>query len=196
MVRDIRRAGFLTDNAESYSGLLKANPFFQTANDLTIHDFGNGEDNCILYSYNRDNDKPPATDADERYGFRLNDDGELEMRRSGTTNMNCTNTEWQSITEPDVIITGLTFTIVSNDLNATSMTQDTNSDGCYDGDNNCNFICDEAERCNGCNSGEACQYIRDVTIALTGRLRHDQSSVPQNINEQIRIRNDKFVEGL
>ena len=85
--------------------------------DIAIHDGGA----CIVYAYNRDDDAnndrvtdetPSAVDSNERLGFRLSN-GELRMRLSGATNENCTDGSWESITEPEVQITGLTFTLTS-----------------------------------------------------------------------------------
>lgn len=207
MVRDIRRAGFVT-SAPSVNYLsLQANPFFNstTSNattDITIHNSAT----CIVYSYNRDNDAPVVVDNNERLGFRLNDGGEMEMRSTGSTNENCTNTSWESITEPEVEIVSLVFTLSSTPLNVTSMATDTDGDQCMDGDdadpvlaspscasgNYGNGECDTGESCNICTTGQACLYVRKVSISMTGRLR-DDPNVTQTVGDQIKVRNDKFV---
>ncbi|HIG92497.1 MAG TPA: hypothetical protein EYQ77_08825, partial [Methylococcaceae bacterium] len=124
---------------------LKNNPFFDATTtgattDIAVHDTGS----CLVYSYNRDEEDnatdpptvetPPVVDGNERLGFRLID-GKLKMRKYGATNENCnTGLEWESISEPEVEITVLEFTLTENPLNVTSMTTDTDGDGCYDGD--------------------------------------------------------------
>jgi len=136
------------------------------------------------------------------------------MRTSGTTNANCTDGSWETITEPLVEITGLTFALNSNTLNSTSMATDTDGDGCLDGDdqspatasatcktgNYGNGLCDAGEACNTCvNTGApddpACLTIRTVTITLSGQVKSDPS-VSQTITHQVRIRNDKFTPAV
>ena len=203
MVRDIRRAGFVTSYPSNHLSSLKNNPFFDATTmgattDIAVHDTGR----CLVYSYNRDEEDngtaspagvetPLVVDSNERLGFRLSDD-KLEMRKSGATNENCTDGHWESITEPEVEITVLKFTLTENPLNVTNMTTDTDDDGCYDDDGNCNNLCDTGEDCNTCSSPDTCLYVRQVTITLTGRLRSD-NTVTQTITQGVRVRNDKFV---
>ena len=199
MTRDIRRTGFVTSDPATNSAILLNNPFFSADKDIQV--IGS----CIVYSYNADDDSPPAVDANEHFGFRLSDNGELQMRSSGTTNTACDDGTWETITEPEIIITGLTFTLLGNTnadgLNATSMATDTDGDGVMDGDtggdaaDSGNGFCDAGEVCNTCQSGEACLYVRAVTISLSGQLR-DDNAVSQTITQQVRLRNDKFVESL
>lgn len=185
MVRDIRRAGFVTDDPQTNWTSLQDNPFFGATTELAIYD----SKPCIVYAYNRDNDSPPTVADNERLGFRLNDGGELEMRSSGTTNENCDDGVWESITESEVEINGLTFILDPIPLDVSSMidgTGDANSDG----------ICDTGEACNTCtrdgSPDPACLYVRNVTITLTARLR-DDNTVIQTITEQVRVRNDKYL---
>jgi prepilin peptidase dependent protein B len=195
MVRDIRRAGFVTSNTSTdlNKNSLQNNPFFEAlTGDIAILDYDGGNDNCILYTYNgnestdNDNDGDGRIDVEtsDRLGFRLNNDVKLQMRKSGSSNVDCDGS-WESITEPEVQITGLTFTLTSTTLNVTSMVND-------DGDDNGNGICDTGEACNACTTGQACLYIRNVAISLTGRLR-DDNAVTQTITEQVRVRNDKYL---
>lgn len=209
MERDIRRAGFVTSDPATQFASLQGNPFFDSADpnfaELAVYNGGS----CIVYAYNRDEDPdndgvpdetPPAVDSNERLGFRLNGDaGELEMRSSGDTNEDCDDGEWESITEPEVEITGLTFTLTSKALNVSSMIVDDDGDGFFNGDDNHNFTCDAGEACNTCtrdgSPDPACLYVRYVTIKLEGQLR-DDNDVKQTITEQVRIRNDKFRDAI
>lgn len=200
MARDIRRAGFVTSRPEiaEHAQALRNNPFTVPGDtDVTILNFDGGTNNCILYAYNRDvesNDgtasveTPPAVDTNERLGFRLQSTtGQLQMRRSGTANDDCTNGIWESITEPDVEITALTFNLTSRSLNATAMTprmQNTNP-----ADDLCNST---DTTCNTCTTGDACIFVRWVDITLAGRLRSD-NTIAQTLNQRVRIRNDRFV---
>ena len=211
MARDIRRAGFVTSDPEANLTSLRNNPFFNGVfTDIAVHDEGA----CIVYAYNRDDDvnndgvtdeTPSAVDSNERLGFSLSE-GRLRIRLSGATNEDCSYGSWQNITEPEVEITELTFRLTSTPLNVTSMATDTDSDGCYNGDdqnptiassscktgNYGNNLCDTGEACNTCTTGQACLYVRNVAILLTGRLR-DDNAVTQTITEQVRVRNDKYL---
>jgi prepilin peptidase dependent protein B len=210
MARDIRRAGFVTSDPATNLASLQNNPFFDDTTSGSTTELGIYNSNtCIVYAYNRDDDSPPFVDSDERLGFRLNN-GELEMRISGDTNEDCSDGDWQSITEAEVEITGLTFTLTSTTLDVSSMATDTDGDGCYDGDdqdpdtassscktgNYGNNLCDTGESCNTCtrdgSPDPACLDVRDVAISLTGRLR-DDNTVTQTIAEQVRVRNDKYL---
>jgi prepilin peptidase dependent protein B len=217
MERDIRRAGFVTSDPDTNSASLQNNPFFGATTDLAVYDGGS----CIVYAYNRDDDPdndglanevPSAVDSNEFMGFRLNNNGKLEMRKSGTTNADCSSDNgiayWESITESEVEITGLTFTLTSTPLNVTSMINDDDGDGMTEasdsdgipyGDDNGNGVCDASEVCNTCTRNgspdPACLYVRNVTITLTGRLQGDQA-VTQTIVEQVRVRNDKYLAAI
>ncbi len=202
MVRDIRRAGFVTSDPENNLSSLKNNPFFEATTDIAVYDFDSVSDSCLVYSYNRDEEDngtaspsgvetPLVVDTNERLGFRLSN-GVLEMRQTGDTNANCDNSSWKSISDDAVEITQLQFSLTEKELNVNSMTTDTNGDGCYDGDGNCNNLCDTGEACNTCSSSDTCLYVRQVTITLTGRLRSD-NTVTQTITQRVRVRNDKFV---
>lgn len=222
MVRDIRRAGFVTSNP-TYFADLKDNPYFDAVSSGHTTDIALLNSNtCIVYSYNRDDDRPSRIrehdheheEEDERLGFRWNvNAGELEMRTSGHTNESCEG-NWETITEPEVEITGLTFLLTSTTLNATSMLNDSDNDGCRDGDDenpttssaSCktgtygNGLCDAGEPCNTCTRNgspdPACVIVRYITIQqLSGRLR-DDPTMTQSITETVRVRNDKFLPAI
>jgi type IV pilus assembly protein PilW len=227
MERDIRRAGFVTSDPQTNLNSVLNNPFFSATTDIAIYDPGPVQGTCIVYAYNRDDndannddvigdiETPSAVDSNERLGFRLDSGGELDMRKYGATNENCTvGAEWENITEPEVEITALTFALEDKVLNVTSIMTDADSDGCLDGDdqnpttassscktgNYGNGFCDSGEACNTCSntgvSGDpACLYIRTITITLAGRLRNDPP-VTQTISEQVRVRNDKFLAAV
>lgn len=220
MVRDIHRAGFATSHIDAISSLnndfpaLRNNPFFDAVStgattDVATYDPGTCTPNsppnicagsCIVYSYNI-NDTPLIANgierpinSNERLGFRLNSTtNALEMRNGGTTNENCTDdADWVSITAQEVMITGLTFTLTTTTVNVTSMVTHADGNGCYDGDNNCNGLCDTGENCNYCQSGQACLYVRNVDIILSSSLTTD-NTVTQTITEQVKVRNDKYL---
>ncbi len=211
MVRDIRRAGFVTSDPTTNFANLLDNPFTDDitvgfTTDLALHD----ADSCIVYAYNRDNETPPIVDSNERLGFRRVGT-EFSMRLSGVTNENCNNGSWQSITGPEVEITNLQFTLTTSTLNVTSMISDDDNDGIVEasdsdgipyGDDNDNDVCDMAEVCNTCirsspgvSGDPACLTLRKIAITLTGRLAGD-NTVTQTITAETRIRNDKFLAAV
>jgi len=210
MERDIRRAGFVTSDPETNWALLQNNPFFGATTDIAVWDYDGSYLNCIVYAYNRDNDSPPTVTDNERMGFRLKQDGKLEMRSSGGTNVSCDNQgdSWETITEPEVEITALNFTLNPTVLNVTSMINDddgdgvteaTDTDGIPYGDDDGDGSCDTGEVCNTCvrdgSPDPACLYVRNISITLSGRLR-DDNAVTQTITEQVRVRNDKFLAAI
>ncbi|MDO9167812.1 MAG: prepilin-type N-terminal cleavage/methylation domain-containing protein [Methylobacter sp.] len=211
MVRDIRRAGFVTSDpgAPANFALIKNNPFFAATTDIDIHDYDGGTDNCIVYSYNANDSNPavvalpsPATQG-QRFGFRLNSAGILSMRSSGNTNINCTDGSWETITEPEVQIipnpnTEPLFELIETELNVSVMSArlsdaDLTNDLCNSADTGAGG-CGECIR-DGTAPDPACLYVRNVKITLTGRLR-DDPNVTQTITGQVRVRNDKFLPAL
>jgi len=216
MVRDIRRAGYVTDqpgfndnlpagNVDGINDDLTNNPFFDSetvitpqTTDITVLDDGS----CILYAYNRDNDSPATVAGNERLGFKLQDN-QLKMRKNGATNDDCSNgLEWENITEPEVEITQLDFNLTEDAYDVTSMITDVvpaGGDGFWDGDDNHNGTCDTGEACRTCtldgSPDPACIFTRSVDISLTGRLAADHA-VFQTITEHIKIRNDKYVAAV
>jgi len=198
MVRDIRRAGFVTSDPENYLSSLKNNPFFDATTlgattDIAVDDTGS----CLVYSYNKDDGSPPvvgSVPSNERFGFMLSG-VLLKMRKYGATNEDCgTGSEWESISESEVEITVLKFMLTEKELNVTSMTKDVNPvDGIMDGDDNGDGFCDVSEKCTICVTSESCLIVRNVAITLTGQLSTDPT-IKQTITAFVRIRNDKFVE--
>ena len=171
MVRDIRRAGFLTANPASNAALLLNNPYFNTASagattDLNVLNSGS----CILYAYNADNTDPPSVATSHRFGFRLSGT-DVQIRISGDTNENCTNGSWETMNSPGVDVASLVFTVSSAEYNATT----------------------ESVSAGSCSTGESCVVVRTVNMTLDAELESD-SSIQQSIEETIRIRNDKFIE--
>lgn len=203
MVRDIRRAGFVTsdpalndDDGDTINDFLMNNPFAAVA----VED-GN---TCFVYMYNRNYDSEdhttdPLVDDTERLGFKLVGT-ELKMRNSSST-LPCSagGSGWQSLTDPAVEISALQFQLTSTSIDLTSMITDTDTDGVPDGDANNNGICDAGEACNTCtingSPDPACITSRVVTISLTGRLSAD-NTVTQTITEQVRIRNDEYTAAV
>lgn len=193
MVRDVRRAGFVTTDPETNFTCLQQNAF----GNINIRDSGsstvvaNGNPgSCLLYAYNRNNNIPAgltcnanaflvAEDTD-RFGFRLSADNAIQMKSSGdlASASNCGSGNWETITEPDVTY-DVDFVMTESELDMTQMF----SDGVQ--------VCNAGDDCNVCESGNQCLTIREVLITLEGSLPDGTS---QEIQERVRIRNDKYED--
>lgn len=198
------------------------NPFNAGIVDIRTGNFGSeATDSCITYAYNLDEEagetvtatvttatgtstitiaKPPTigacsdctlpgsmnnsgtfsptnlpfdNDNVEMFGFRLKD-GALQMRTGlgGSANFDCNSGTWEAYTEETVEITKLHFDLTHTEVEVAQADID-------DGDDEC-------------QNNMPCLCIRDVTITMTGRLEK-QTDVEQTLQEQVRVRNDKFV---
>jgi prepilin-type N-terminal cleavage/methylation domain-containing protein len=197
MIKDIRRAGFVSTYADDEFDSLYNNPFFSevsgSSTDITIFDDSDydaaislgaaGE--CILLSYNADNDQAVVVDDNERMGYRLNN-GTLQIRTEGTTNESCNNGTWYDLSNPRVNVTSLTFTQSDDDFDVSTMI-----DG--SGDDDSDGVCEVGEACTTCASGSSCLLVRTIDLSMTIELVSD-SSLQQTFSETVRIRNDKFIE--
>jgi hypothetical protein len=140
---------------------------------LQIHDYGLGrEKNCILYSYDDDDDL-------KNIGFRWRKDDDdfevIEARKSGPDNADCTNScnSWESITEKNVTqITELTFSDTESQcFNATDPNQPTSTGLCTTPANT--GVDDIA------SSSDSITKISHITIELKGR------TLPKDPGEQL-----------
>lgn len=175
MVRDIRRAGFITTDVEAVSpSIMTANPFTTATTDIFTPG-GDGTD-CIKYTYNRDyKDEAGSIEVDDSdyFGFRLNN-ANLQMLNSissaNSTATPCANDIWQSITGSDVSISELAFTIVSSPVPSTSGSPPS------------------------CVSGLPCIVVRRVEIDLTAKITDESgSSIEQKLKGFARLFNDKYI---
>lgn len=111
MVNDIRRAGYWSNASTMLGTNANNNPFMAAGTDISI----NAAQNCILLSYDRNNDGTiPAVNSvsdDERYGFRLMNNS--LQARPATGNFTCTApaNNWETISDPAITITGLNFVL-------------------------------------------------------------------------------------
>lgn len=190
--RDVRRAGYWA----GVPGIddLSSNPFMVAPNDLVVAEKTSEVANsCVTYSYDLDKDKqvdvgPIATAAPfnaapydfgdiEQFGFRL--EGSSVQMRTGLltgaeTDITCDNGNWQTISDSNTEITQLVFQLTTQYLNVTTGT------ACSPATTNC------------CNSGQACQLIRDLSITIGGRIASDPS-ITKTVSALTHIRNDKYI---
>lgn len=218
MMNDIRRAG-------RWSGAMmeadsRSNPFTQATTDIRIRNFATPTavvmtGNCILYSYDAnaildtdtngdgvlDADKIP--EADEFYGFRLNN-GTIEMRMSGTTTADCTDGTWQSIVDENMItITAMQFSVEALPAGATAPL--TGTSRCIDYsatpfvDTGSTFNCaavaanatSAVESAAGVPAGNNAAQKRVVNIILTGQVKSD-ADVTKTLSGTVKIANNRL----
>lgn len=196
MVRDIRRAGFVTSEPDANFTCLQQNAFA----DINILESGTSTlvenddlGTCILYAYNRNDNIPTgqcnvsaftvAEDRD-RFGFRLDtDNATIQMKvpdNSGSMSDCSIDDDWEPITEPDVSY-DLDFKMSEKELDMTYMLEE--------GIQVCPPAPSSVDECIGCESGDQCLTIRDVEIRLEGTLA---DGTTQEIQERVRIRNDQY----
>lgn len=190
--KDVRRAGFWAGVPGTDD--MSTNPFLAEPNDLVVSEkAAEIANSCITYSYDLDKDKlvdvgPIATsapfDADpydlggmEQFGFRLN--GTSVQMRTGLltateTDIDCDSGTWIRISDNNTEVTQMDFQLTTQYLNVT------NGAACSPSTTNC------------CNSGDACQLIRDLNITITGRLANDPAVI-KTVSALTRIRNDKYI---
>ncbi|MDD2761645.1 MAG: prepilin-type N-terminal cleavage/methylation domain-containing protein [Methylomonas sp.] len=196
MVNDIRRAGYWAGAADNIDD---DNLFTATAGTITnINILENGT--CILYSYDADNDT--TVDADEFYGFKLqNNTIMIRLSGSATTDCNDANDTWQNfIDNNQLTITTLRFSFAPIDVNADGDTTDGGdlaaTSRCWNQDRKtttdalaCTCPTGTATDCNG-------EYIiqnRIVNISLSGRVSSDQI-VTKTLSGTTEVRNNRICE--
>lgn len=213
MINDLRRTGYwdgtnLNDIA--------ANPFNQVGTTaLEVHstaDFtdmssyadvgttGIGE--CVVYTYDETHDDDDdggvsaTVDDNEKFGFRLRDDGGvgvIDIRTQGDTINTCDDevgATWTEITDKKLIdISLLTFNMANSSCLNTSVT-----DG-FDDDTNGATTDEDEEDCylvapaNTIVTNDLTLETREVTITLKGNLITDPNVQVVQTNT-VRIRND------
>jgi prepilin peptidase dependent protein B len=192
MVREIRRAGFATASADLVTF---QNNVFSNINieDININTAVYPKA-CITFMYNKDQDIPPVVDNNERLGFKLaidtsfNPDKRLLRMWKGGADLACNNTNWETITSPDVEITNLRFDLDEKQINVRQRQIDLQ--------NSPSSTVPSPPP--ACNAADKCQLIRNVTITLTGAIRAPTGTLEawttHTITDTVRIRNDQYCE--
>jgi prepilin peptidase dependent protein B len=182
MVNDIRRAGYWGGAMTGSDS--RDNPF--TVPDTT--DLQIPSASCILYTYddnasgaNTLNDTTDDVDADEYYGFRLNE-GNIQMR---STNIGCDDNGWATLNVSEgserIDVTNLTFTesfkCLRKRLGVADQSYDT--------------TCAAAIAAGNIVADDRVIETREISIALAGRVNSDQA-VTKSIAGRVKIRNDRI----
>lgn len=200
MVNDIRRAGYWGGAIAGANS--QNNPFMAATTNVQIHDVdADGESECILYTYdangsgiNTPNDLTDDVDANEYYGFRLNN-GVVEIRLTGTTTADCNDGNWQAMTISDtggesLNITRLEFSfdpIADPDLPTTSKCLNV-----FSLDDPLGTLCpDDPDTSAYVAVGDRVIETRQINIVIAGQLAND-ATVTKTVSGSVRIRNDRI----
>jgi prepilin peptidase dependent protein B len=200
MVDDIRRADFWGKFVQG-----NANPFTARSGspitDIHILNFNGVNNACILYSYDAiyqagntagipDQTSHPVSDF---FGFRLGTNGALQMRQDGTTTNNCTDGNWETITNPNIteIQTLIFDTVGSQCLNVTVPAM---PDWDVVADNTAVPAC--ADTTNGDyippSPGDRLIELRQIRIRMTARHRNDPA-MRASLEQSVKVRNDRII---
>lgn len=184
MARDIRRAGYFgvdlvdSDNSNIKNRIdwLKDNPF----RDVAVYNFDSKENSCIQFSYNKDpeinaldfsfnkiEDDEFIVGNKNVFGFRLRD-GVVQAKYSGNDGGGCDWSSVQPISDDDVEIKELKFTLQ-----------------CWNVAGGVEVACTES-------SDDV--LVRSVTIEMMGGIKNDTSNpaIIQTLKHTVEIRNENF----
>ena len=187
MINEIRRSGYWGGAVTGSDAML--NPAMLGGANITISDAtGAAGNNCILYSYDADengfntpSDQTDDIGTDEFYGFKLeNNTIKIRYAVAGTAaaNLTCNVGSWENILDSDnVEITSLTF----NDANSQCLNDST--DTSYSG------TCATAVAAGDVGSGDTAVEIRQIDITLLGRVNGD-TDVTKTLTGSVKVRNN------
>jgi type IV pilus assembly protein PilW len=212
MVDDIRRAGYWGAFVQGTD-----NPFTVRTGalitDIYILSFNGVSNACILYSYDatyqdhnhigtpigdRTSDLGSEKGADF-FGFRLGTNGTLQMRHGGTTTNDCTDGNWESITDENtLVIEALTFdTEESQCMNSTGVVDATTGqrvpvDWRVTTPNTAIPACEDttATDYQAPNDDDHLVELRQINILMRARHQND-ASLRAELSESVKVRNDR-----
>lgn len=200
MSNDIRRAGIWGNMTADDFDNPSTNPFSQIevtalevhANNVQIASNSAAGGDCILYSYDSNNDG--LLDNSDIAGFRL-ENGVLQMRRNGDIAANnrhdsCTsdNDNWQNLTDPNtVVVNQLAFTLDNSVCINNREPDDLDNDGVNGVDDPDEADCYVQPPAIG--SGQNTIETREVAITISGQLANS-ALTNMTMTQIVRVRND------
>jgi prepilin peptidase dependent protein B len=192
MVEDIRRAGYSASVPDP-----TLNPFSNVASTaLTVFTAAGGTQQaanattgeCILYSYDRDNDG--TVDAEEMFGFRKNG-AIVEIRTTGVVANAPTcgvGAQWTALTDSAFMtVTALNFSLASSQCINNREPDGIDNGGAGGIDDAAEINCYTNAPTAG--SGNITTETRQVLITLTANLTGD-TFVQMSMEQNVRVRND------
>ena len=200
MLNDIKRAGYSGGAIVDFDS--RDNPFTNgTVTDIQIHTIVNATTvttaittaaglpgNCILYSYDSDNDG--VVDDNERYGFRLIGSS-IDIRKTGTSNSDCSDTAgtWEEF-------------VIGDELNITNFQISFLPIGTVIGTTRCLNVTANTVAATTCTIsfddgnitvGDQVAEKRVVNIVLEGELDNDDAVI-KTLTGTVQVRNDRVFE--
>lgn len=171
MASELRHAGFSGADTAAASNPFAGLAVFDAA---TQRQASTGHGSCVLYAYDADGDGTVA--ASELAGFRLTEDGAVQMRTSGNpvNPDTCTSAgaSWIALTDPDLV----TITALDFDLAHSTCVNASEPDGI---DDDGNGVVDDAAEADclvhppAAGSGDVSVERYAVLITLSARLARD-----------------------
>lgn len=190
MTNELRRAGFWGGTKVGEDTL--NNPsMLDFANIYTGDYSGDGEINCIIYTYDADDNT--VIDTNEYFGFRHNGDG-IDMRFSvastaSASDVSCSNsdvgTRWENIIDTGKLkITELTFSLENSKcFNTTDTTMDP--------DRRCSVAISDGDVL----TGDRLIETRQVLITLKGEVSSDDTVEKKYMDDnriRVKVRNNRI----
>lgn len=166
MTNDIRRAGYW---GGAVTGSDARNNIFNGLNILNSQ-------NCILYTYDVDADA--TLDADEYFGFRLNN-GSVQIKSGGANTVtDCSVGIWNDVLDDDFLeVTALTFCLANTQWK--NVTQDTNGVAA-----DCSNVTPTA------TTGDDIVEVRQIDINMAARVKSD-TDIQTQLSQAVRVRNNR-----
>ncbi|MGR8929059.1 MAG: PilW family protein [Gammaproteobacteria bacterium] len=190
MINDIRRTGYwggAADNVVGDNPFMNANGAVGAIANIVI--IGG---NCILYSYDANNDA--SVNGDEYYGFKLQNNT-IMMRLSGSSTTDCNdgNDSWQNIIDnTQLTISDLRFDFEPLDVNSDGDTTDAGdlqaTSRCW---NQTKKTSDNALDCTGGANGDYIIQNRMVNITVSGRVSTDATTT-KTLSSTVEVRNNRI----
>lgn len=157
---------------------------------------GDGTMDCILYSYDSDEDGGKGTGDFELFGFRLNN-GAVQMRtNSNAGDHACNSGTWQGVTDAHVTVTSLSFTLtyVADEATGDSAAYSVNPDP--------GTAPLPAVTCTPSVAGALpattdtiCLWRRNIAINMVAELA-DDAAVTMTLNTKVKLKNDHMQTAL
>jgi type IV pilus assembly protein PilW len=192
MMNDIKRAGYW--GGAVIDSDARNNPFTAitgTITNISIRDLAAptttvDPGNCLLYSYDADNNG--TVDTNEYYGFRLNN-ASIDIRTTGTTTNSCTDGNWEEFVFGDQLnITTLQFSwLPMNGMIATTRCLDYSSNPTADFDKTCINAFTDGD----ITAGNQIAEKRTINITISGSLDSD-AIVSKTLTGSVQVRNDRL----
>lgn len=168
---EIRRSGYWYVSASTASGADSPYADLTDEIDLAVVSDAGPSVNCVLFSYDRDEDQ--TVETDERSGFRRVLDGGIgvvRIKRSGSSMTDCTEGNWEAITDP-AFLDVTDFTIAQTEV-------------CFSSVDRSLIV--------NCTASSAFVGIRKIDFEVSGQVESDPTW-SGTVTDSVKIRNNKVI---